>query len=67
MARKSSKKNPVDVRIEKLYHERCSGVQLNIMDLPKVWKYARSVAETGVNDVVLGDSIAAFVEKIRTN
>jgi short-subunit dehydrogenase len=67
MARKTSKKNDVDARIEKLYGQRCHGIQIDIMDISKVFKHAREVAETGADDIVLGDAIAAYVETIRKN
>lgn len=61
--------NQMDKRIEKVYYQRCSGVQINIMDIQKVFKHGREVLikVPTMNDIDLGDHIATFVETIRLN
>ena len=56
-------------RISRIYTRRCSGVQVNIMDLDKIDKVAKDAlaADPVISDEALGDKIAAFVQTIRVN
>ena len=62
------KKN-IDKRIAQLYRERCSGIEIDIMDVTKVHAVGVRLiaADPNVSDEVLGDGIRAFVETVRKN
>ncbi len=60
-------KNAIDDRIQAIYRARCSGIQIDVMDIGKIFDKGYEVIATGANDQVLGDAIAAFVETIRQN
>ena len=66
MAKRNDKK-AMDLRIEKVYRERCSGVQVNMMDIGKIFFAGYDAIAEGVDDQELGNRIAAFVETIRRN
>lgn len=70
MARKLTAKQQEkanDKRIESLYHQRCYGIQIDIMDIAKVFAAGKQAIAAGVDDQDLGDAIAAFVQTIRKN
>jgi len=72
MARKLSTKQIAklnDERINRLCGQRCSGVQISIMDIPKVFKVANQaiVENAEISDQALGDKIAEYVNTIRKN
>ena len=54
-------------RISRLYGLRCSGIQIDILDIGKVFETARKAAAEGLDDQKLGDRIVAYVETIRHN
>ena len=60
-------KQAIDARISRIYGQRCSGVQVNVMDLSKVFRVAQVAVATGGDDQAVGDAIVAFVETIRVN
>jgi hypothetical protein len=64
MARSRKKKDPADARIEKAYYRACSGVQINIMDISKVFDHGRKLAESGVDDAKLGEELRRFVDTL---
>jgi hypothetical protein len=43
------KRNPLDQQIEREYHARAQGKEINIMDIPKLFTYARERAAAGVD------------------
>jgi hypothetical protein len=59
--------NAVDKEIESAYYRRCSGIQINIMDISKVFKAGRAAYDGGARGSELEDAIAAFVQTIRQN
>jgi hypothetical protein len=66
MTKKQKKLN--EQRIQRLYGQRCSGVQINIMDIGKVFKVAENaIAASDISDEDLGNMIAAYVDEIRQN
>jgi hypothetical protein len=56
-------------RVEKSYYARCSEIQIDIMDIGKVFKsgVAAIVANPGISDAELGDAVYAYVQTIRRN
>lgn len=54
-------------RVEQAYYKGCSGVEINIMDIGKVFKagVAAIEADPTISDAALRDSVVAFVETIR--
>jgi len=65
MSMKQSKADKaLDREINKLYNESCSGIQINIMDIPKVFAEARKARAEGRD---MKDAIVSFVNSIRKN
>lgn len=58
-----------ELRINRLYGQRCSGVQIDIMDIGKVFAAAERAMDQQpeISDEQLGNEIAEFVETIRKN
>lgn len=67
MAKETRAQKHADARIDRLYNQRCSGIQINMMDIGKVFAAGYAAIADGADDTVLGDRIAAFVETIRKN
>lgn len=58
------KKDPVDTLIERVFYATCSGVQIDILDIPKVFAAGRAAHARG-EDLVA--AITSFVASIRKN
>lgn len=54
-------------RIEKAYYRRCSGVQIDIMDISKVFRAGLAALERGADELELEQAIVDFVQTIRRN
>lgn len=54
----------VDRRIEAAYYRTCSGMQINIMDIGKVFAKGRELVAAGVDDTALGEGLKACVNAI---
>lgn len=67
MARKTKAQKQIDKRVERLYYASCSGVQINIMDIGKVFRAGREAIAIGGDDVAVTAAIVAFVATIRKN
>ena len=65
MARQSKKQ--VRSRIERAYYASCTGVQIDIMDIGKVFRVGETAVAEGADDDALKSKIRAFVETIRKN
>lgn len=59
--------NKASKRIEAAYYAGCNGVQINIMDIGKVFKHGETLIAGGADDVALQAGVIAFVETIRMN
>lgn len=52
----------IDKMVDKVYRENCSGIQINMMDIPKVFAAGREALAEGRD---LKTAIIEFVETIR--
>jgi hypothetical protein len=66
MARKNSTK-AADRRIELIYYRACSGIQINVMDISKVFAVGHKAIAEGADDAALEVAIVTFVNTIRKN
>jgi len=57
----------MDRRIDEAYRVNCAGMQIDIMDIGKVFVCGRRAIMAGEDDEQLGRTIKAFVETIRHN
>lgn len=57
----------IDKKVESLYYKRCSGIQINIMDIGAVFKVGKAAALAGLSDEQIGNEIFNFVQTIRKN
>jgi predicted regulator of amino acid metabolism with ACT domain len=67
MATAKSLQKKVEARIDRAYRAMCSGVEIDMFDISKVFAVGRAAVAEGVDDAVLGERIKAFVETIRRN
>jgi hypothetical protein len=69
MPKQTKAEKLADKRIERAYGAKCSGVQIDIMDIGKVFKVGQGFLANypDATDQQLADRIAAFVETIRKN
>jgi hypothetical protein len=61
---KKQTKKQIGIRIEKAYYASCKGVQIKIMDIPKVWKIGEQIVLTGGDDLMLQAGLRKFVDQI---
>lgn len=57
----------LDKRVEQAYYATCSGVQISIMDIGKVFTEGRKALVNGADEDLLRLTIRKFVETIRKN
>ena len=70
MARPLSQKKikaAIDNRINKAYTSRCSGIQIDIMDITKVFQKGQIAIDNGADDATLAQVIFDYVQAIRKN
>ena len=64
---KKSEEKKIDKKVESLYYKRCSGIQINVMDIGAVFKVGKAAALAGLSDEQIGNEIFNFVQTIRKN
>jgi hypothetical protein len=58
----------IDNRVERAYGQGCSGIQIDVMDIGKVFEHGRrQILTEGLDDTALAKSIREYVETIRRN
>jgi len=67
MARQTKEEKAMDKRIESIYNESCKGVQIPMMQIPKIFGIARETYRQGGDDATVRVAIVAYVNEIRTN
>jgi len=60
-------KNALDKKIEQVYYASCRGVQIDVMNIGKVFDVGYKALAEGADDETLKAKIVAFVETIRFN
>lgn len=61
---KNRNEKRIDKFVEQAYYERCSGIQIDVMDIAKVFEVGRVAFANGQN---VGDMVFEFVQSIRKN
>lgn len=64
MAKQTKADKLLDKEITAIYTRECSGIQINIMDIPRVYAEAKKAKSEGRD---MRDAIVAFVQTIRKN
>jgi hypothetical protein len=67
MARRNKAEREADKRIELIYYRSCSGVQIDVMDISKVFAAGHKAISEGADDTALEIAIVNFVNTIRKN
>jgi len=60
-------KKAAEGRVSKAYYATCSGIQIDMMDIPRVFAVGMHVIEHGGTDADLEQNVREFVEQIRKN
>ncbi len=62
--RKSKAEKALDAEIDALYREHCNGIQVSIMDIPRIFAHAKQARAEGRD---MKEAIVSFVNSIRKN
>lgn len=54
----------LDAEVERIYYRNCSGIQIDVMDISKVFAVGRAALTNGLDAEA---AVVAFVETIRKN
>jgi hypothetical protein len=60
-------KKKMDRMVERAYYDTCSGIQINILNIGKVFDHGRQLLKDGADEDALKVGVRAFVETIREN
>lgn len=64
MAKQTKTEKALDKEINDLYVKNCANIQINIMDIPRVFAEARKARSEGRD---MKEAIVSFVQSIRKN
>ena len=64
MTRETKTKKLADYRIEHAYRLACAGLEVNILDIPKIFAYGHLKIAAGANDDELQAGLRAYVEAL---
>lgn len=64
MAKKTKTEKALDKEIDKIYKENCVNIEIDIMDIQKIFDAGHKAASEGKD---LKEAIVAIVQKIRKN
>lgn len=67
MARQTKQQKIDENRINRAFNQACSGVQIPMLDIPKVFRAGQAAIDAGADDAALTEAVVAFVETIRVN
>lgn len=62
-----SEEKKIDKKVESIFYKRCSGIQVSIMDIGKIFRVGKAAALAGLSDEQIGNEIFTFVQTIRKN
>ncbi len=67
--RKATKRQmkAMEEKVEQAYYANCSGIQINIMDIGKVFAAGTKALQEGATDEGMAKAVVDFVETIRKN
>lgn len=54
----------IDRRIDVAYRNKCCGIAIDLMDIPKIFKVGRELIAAGADDAALAEGIHTFVKSI---
>jgi hypothetical protein len=57
--------NKAEKRIDLAYRKKCSGIAINMLDIPKVFRFGHELIAKGADDVTLETELALFVNSIQ--
>jgi hypothetical protein len=64
MRRKQNTQAVIDRIVEQAYYARCCGIQIDIMDIPKVFRHGRDLIMAGADKQKLEDGVFDFVSAL---
>lgn len=67
MTRKTKAEKAADQRIDRVYKRVGEGVQINMLDIPKVFRAGREAIAEGATDDQLAEKLTALLATIRKN
>jgi hypothetical protein len=67
MQKQTAAERKADKLINEIYTRNCSGVQISVMDIPKVFKVGREAIAKGFEGEALRTVIVGYVDTIRQN